>query len=132
MSYKNNEFKKSALALNEEFKLPNGSYSVLYIQYYFKNVLRKPETITDNLSIMICVNKIGNRTTFKIKTAYYLKFLKFETKKILESTKSRTTKDKNSENELHLDIIEVVLVHCNIVNSDYQYDSRVLYAFYSQ
>ena len=45
------------------------------------------------------------------------------------STKNKITKDKNGENVLHLEITEVVLVHCNIVNNDYQQDSRVLYTF---
>ena len=49
--------------------------------------------------------------------------------KLLESTRSKITKDKNSENVPHLEIIEVVLVHCNIINNDYQQDSRVLYTF---
>ena len=37
--------------------------------------------------------------------------------------------DKNVENVAHLEITEVVLVHCNIVNNDYQQDSRALYMF---
>ena len=45
------------------------------------------------------------------------------------STKNRITKDKNGENVPHLEITEVVLVYCNIANSDYQQDSRVLYTF---
>ena len=49
--------------------------------------------------------------------------------KLLGSTKNRITKDKNGENVPHLEIIEVVLVHCNIVNNDCQHDSRVLYTF---
>ena len=49
--------------------------------------------------------------------------------KLLESTKNKITKDKNGENVPHLEITEVVLVHCNIVNNDYQHDSRVLYTF---
>ena len=49
--------------------------------------------------------------------------------KLLGSTKNETTKDKNGENVSHLQIIEVVLVHCNIVNNDYQQDSKVLYTF---
>ena len=47
--------------------------------------------------------------------------------KLLGSTENKITKDKNGENVPHLEIIEVVLVHCNIVNNDYQQDSRVLY-----
>ena len=49
--------------------------------------------------------------------------------RILGSTENKITKDKNVENLPHLEIAEVVLVHCNIVNNDYQQDSRVLYMF---
>ena len=75
------------------------------------------------------VNKIENTITFKIKTGYYLELLTPETMKLLGSTKNKITKDKNGENVPHLEITEVVLVHCNIVNNDYQQDSRVLYTF---
>ena len=51
--------------------------------------------------------------------------------KLLGSTKSKITKDKNGENVPHLEITEVVLVHCDIVNNDYQQDSRVLYTIVS-
>ena len=47
--------------------------------------------------------------------------------KLLRSTKSKITKDKDGENLPHLEITEVVLIHCNTVNNDYQHDSRVLY-----
>ena len=47
--------------------------------------------------------------------------------KLLGKTKSKVTKDENGENVLHLEITVAVLVHCNIVNNDYQHDSRVLY-----
>ena len=49
--------------------------------------------------------------------------------KLLGSTKSTITKDKNGENLPHLGIAELVLVHCNLVNNDYQQDSRILYTF---
>ena len=49
--------------------------------------------------------------------------------RLLGSTDNRITKDKNGESVPHLEIIEVVLIHCNIVNNDYQQDSRVLYTF---
>ena len=66
---------------------------------------------------------------FKIKTGYSLGLLTPETIKVLESTENRITKDKNRENVPHPEITEVVLVHCNIVDNDYQQDSRVLYTF---
>ena len=46
---------------------------------------------------------------------------------LLGSTKSKITKNKNGENVPQLEITEVVLIHCNIVNNNYQQDSRVLY-----
>ena len=49
--------------------------------------------------------------------------------KLLGSTESKITKDKNGENVPHLEIVEVVLVHCNLVNNDYQQNSRILYTF---
>ena len=49
--------------------------------------------------------------------------------KLLGSTKSKITKDKNGKNEPHLETTNAILVHCNIVNNDYQQDSTVLYTF---
>ena len=49
--------------------------------------------------------------------------------KLLGSTDNKITKDKNGKNVPHLEITEVVLVHCNIVNNNYQQDSRALYTF---
>ena len=49
--------------------------------------------------------------------------------KSLGSTESKMTKDKNGEVVPNLEITEVVLVHCNLVNNDYQQDSRMLYTF---
>ena len=69
---------------------------------------------------MIYVNKIENRITFKIKTEYYLELLLSETMKLLGSTKSNINKDKYGENVSPLEITEVLKVHCNIVNNNYQ------------
>ena len=75
------------------------------------------------------MNKIENRITFKIKNGYSLELLTKETMKLFESTGNKISKDKNAENVPHLEIAEVVLVHWNMVNNDYQQDSRVLYTF---
>ena len=64
---------------NDEFELPDGSYSVLDIQDYFEYIFVKHEENTDIPSIRIYVNKIENRITFKLKTAHYLKILTPET-----------------------------------------------------
>ena len=128
-SYNNNKFKISAKTWNEEFTLPDGSYSVSDIQDCFQYILKKHGENTDKPSTQIYVNKIKNRTAFKIKKGYSLEILTKETMKLLGSTKNKITKDKNGENVPHLEITEVVLVHCNMVNNDYQNDSRVLYTF---
>ena len=83
---------------------PDGSY----IQDYFKCTLQKYETVTDNHSIRIYLNKIENRITFKIKTGYYLDLLTPETMKLLGSTKSKITRGENSENVPHLKITDCI------------------------
>ena len=127
--YNNNKFKISAPTWNDESQLPNGSYSVLDIQDHFEYILEKHEGVIDKPSVQIYVIKIENRITFKIKNGYSLEILRPETMKLLGSTKNKITKDKNGENVPHLEITEVELVHCYIVNNDYQQDSRVLYTF---
>ena len=77
----------------------------------------------------IYINKIENRITFKRKTGYYLEHLMPEKMKLPGSTKSKITKNENGENVPNLEITEVILVHCNIVNNNYQQNSRVLYTF---
>ena len=67
--------------------------------------------MTDNPSVRIYVNKIVNRITFKFKTIYYLVLLALKTLKLLEK------------------MTEVVLSHCNVVNNNYQRNSRVVYKF---
>ena len=128
-SYNNNKFKISAPTWNEEFELPDGSYSISDIQDYFEYILKKHSESVDNPSIRIYVNKIENRITFEIKNGYYLELLTPETMKLLRSTENKTTKDKNGENVPRLEVVELVLVHCNLVNNDYQQDSRILYDF---
>ena len=49
--------------------------------------------------------------------------------KLLGSTENKITKDKSGENVPRLEVVKLVLVHCNLVNNDYQQDSRILYAF---
>ena len=128
-TYNNNKYKISAPTWNEEFRLPDGSYSVSDIQDYFEYTMKKNGEDIDKPSVMIYVNKIENRVTFKIKNGYSLELLSPETTKLLGSTENKITKDKNGENVLHLEITEVVLVHCKFVNNDYQQDLRVLYTF---
>ena len=114
---------------SEEFDLLDGSYSVSDIQDYFEYILKKHSESVDNPSIRMYIYRIENRITFKIKNGYYLELLTPETMKLLGSTESKITKDKNGGNVPHLEIVELVLVQCNLVNNDYQQDSRILYTF---
>ena len=123
------KFKISAPTWNDEFELPGGSYSISDIQDYFEYILKKHCENVDHPSIRVYVNKIENRIRFKIKNGYFLELLTPETMKLLGSTESKITKDKNGEDVPHLEIVEIVLVHCNLVNNDYQQDSRILYTF---
>ena len=90
-SYNNNKLKISAITCSEEFKLPDGSYSVSDIQDYFEYILKKHSESVDNPSIRIYIKRIENRITFKIKNAYYLELLTPGTMKLLGSTESKIT-----------------------------------------
>ena len=85
--------------------------------------------MTENTPIPIYPNKIKNRIVFKIKTGYELELLTSETMKLLGSTKKDVDSDKNSENVPKFESVEVVLVHCNLVENDYQHTSKVLFSF---
>ena len=117
---KNNKSKISARTWNEEFELLDRSYSTSDIQDYYEYILKKHGKKTANSSVRLYINKIENRVTFRIKTGYYLEVLTPETMKLLGSTKSKITKDKNGENVPYLKITEVILIHCNVVNNKIQ------------
>ena len=119
-----NQLKISAPTWNETFDLPDGSYNISEIQDYIEYIIKKHETIGENAPILIYANTINNRIVFKIKSGYKLKLLSKETMKLLGSTKDIIDTDKNSENVPRLENVEVVLVHCNLVNNIYQQHSR--------
>ena len=122
-TYNNNKFKISASTWNETFDLPDGSYNISEIQDYIEYIIKKYETIGENAPILIYANTINNRIIFKIKTGYKLELLSKETMKLLGSTKDTIDADKISENVPKLENVEVVLVHCNLVNNAYQQHS---------
>ena len=128
-TYNNNKFEISAPTWNETFDLPDGSYNISEIQDYIEYIIKKHETIGENAPILIYANTINNGIVFKIKSRYKLELLSKETMKLLESTKDTIDADKNSENVPKLENIEVVLIHCNLVNNAYQQHWRVLFTF---
>ena len=109
--------------------MPDGLYNIPEIQDYIEYIIKKHEAIGENAPILIYANTINNRIVFKINGGYKLELLSKETMKLLGSTKDTIDADKNSENVPKLENVEVVLVHCNLVNNAYQQHSRVLFTF---
>ena len=127
--YNNNKFKISASIWNDEFDLPDGSYSISDIHDYFGFIIKKHETLLENPPMQIYPNKIKNKIFFKIKTGYKLEFLSPETMKLIESTKKDVDTDNVGEDVPKLESVEVVLMHYNLVNNSYQQGSKALFTF---
>ena len=92
-------------------------------------MIKKHETLAENPPIQIYSNKIKSRIVFKIKIGYKLELLSPETMKLLRSAKKDVDKDKDGEDVTKLKSVEVVLVHCTIVNNSYKQASKVLFTF---
>ena len=109
--------------------MPDGSYSIAALQNYFEYIIKKHGTIADVSPVLIYVNKINNRIVFKIKSGYKLKLLSKETMRLLGNSADTIDGDKNSELVPKLESLDLVLVHCNLVNNSYQQASKVLFTF---
>ena len=97
--------------------MPDGSYSVSDIQDYIEHIIRKYETLTTIPPIHVYINRINNRLVFKIKDGYKLELQTPETMKLFGSTKKLIDKTKNGEKVPSLEVVEVVLVQCNLVDN---------------
>ena len=128
-NYNNNKFEISAPTWNDAFDVPDGSYSIYALQNYFEYIIKKHETIAKVSPVLIYVNEINNRIAFKIKSGYKLELLSKETMKLLGSSTDTIDGDKNSELVPKLESVDLVLVHCNLVNNSYQQASKVLFTF---
>ena len=125
-----NKFKISETTWDEDFELPDGSFSISDIQEYFNYIIKKHKTLTEKTQVQVYVSKIKNWVTFKIKSGYYVKLLAPETIKQIRSMEEKIIKDKNGENVPYLKSIEeVLLVHCNVVKNQYLSNSWVLPKF---
>ena len=124
----NGKFKIMTPSWNEEFELPEGSYTVADINDYFQFIVEK-HTKDHKDDIKIYVNKTANRVTFKLKTGVILELMTPETQRFLGSSTNAITSEINGDLAPQMKSTDVVLVHCNLVNDDYQHDSRVLYLF---
>ena len=127
--YNNNKLKISAPTWSDTFDVPDGSYSIATFQDYLEYIIKKHETITDVSPVLIYVNEINNRIVFKIKSGYKLELLSKETMRLLGSSANSIDIDKNSELVSKLESVDLILVHCNLVNNNYQQASKVLFTF---
>ena len=125
--YKNGKFKITAPTWNEEFELPDGSYTVADINDYFQFIIKKHTNEEDGLKVYI--NKIQNRITFKLKTGWSLTLMTQQTQTLMGSKEKTINSSRNGELVPEMEITEVVLVHCSLVNNNYQRDSRILHTF---
>ena len=128
--YNNNKFKIFAPTWNDNFDLADGSYSIADIQDCFEFIIiKKHETLTKNSPAQVYPIKIKNRIVFKINTGCKLELLSPETMKLLGNTKKDVDQDKDGEYVPKLNSLEVALVHCHLVNNNYQQTSKVLFTF---
>ena len=97
--------------------MPDGSYSVLYIQDYIEFIIKKHETLTKFTPIHVYTNIINNRLVFKIKDGYKLELETPETMKLFGSTKKLIDETKNRKKVPSPEVVEVVLVQCNLVHN---------------
>ena len=107
----------------------DGSYSTAALQNYFEYIIKTHETIVDVSPVLIYVNKINNRIVLKIKSGYKLELLSKETMRLLGSSVDTIDGDKNSELVPKLESVDLVLLHCSLVNNSYQQASKVLFTF---
>ena len=123
--YKNNKPKIIALTWNGELELPDGSYSVSGIQDYIEYIIKKHETLTKIPPVHVYINRANNRLVFKIIDGYKLDVQRPETMKLFGSTKKIDKKENGKENVTSPEVVEVVLVQCNLVDNQYQQKSEI-------
>ena len=92
----NNKLKIILPTWNNEFVFLDGSYCMSDIQDYIEYIIKKLETLTTIPPIHVYSNRINNRLVFNIKDVY------------------------------NLEVVEIVLVHCNLVDNQHQQNYEVL------
>ena len=101
--------------------MPDCLDSVSDIQDYIEYIIKNHEILPKYY-----INRIKNRLLFKIRAGYKAELKTPETLKLFGSIKRLIDKTKNGENVLSLGVVEVVLVHSNLVDNQYQQKSEVL------
>ena len=105
-----NKLKIIALTWIDKFELPGKSYSVSDIQDYIKYIIKNFETLSTNHPIHIYINRINNRIVLELQTPNTIKVIWLQ-KKLIDKTKNIVSS---------LELAEVVLEQCNLVDNQYQ------------
>ena len=87
------------------------------IQDYIQFIMKKLEAFTTIPPIHVYIDIINDRLVFKIKDGYKLELQISETMKLFRSTKKLIDKIKKREKVPIIDVVEVVLVKCNLVDN---------------
>ena len=112
-----------APAWNDTFDLLDDSYSIADIQDYFEFIIKKHETLTENLLAQIYQIIIKKRTVFKIKTNYKLELLTPETMRLLGSTKKALIKiktPKTYQNSNLLKLFQFIVIQSKTIMNTHQ------------
>ena len=120
--YKYNELKIITPIWNDEFELPDGSYIVVDIKVYIKYIIKKHKTLTTIPPIDVSINWICNRLAFKIEDEYMQELQMPETIQLFGSKTKLIGKTKTGEKVPSLEVVEVLLIQCNLVAN--QFDSN--------
>ena len=91
--YKNNKLNSSKW--NDEFQLPDSSYSVSDVQDYIEYIIKKHEALTTNRPLHVSINRVNDRLVFKIKDRCKLELQTPETMKLSDDTQTKQKTKKN-------------------------------------
>ena len=109
--------------------MPDGYYSVSDIHDYINYLIKKHKTLSTNPPIHVYINRINNRLAFKIKDGYKLELQTHQTMKLFGTSKKLIDKTKYEENVPSLEVIEVFLLQCSLVDNQYQQQFEELCIF---
>ena len=115
--YKNNKLEIIAPTWKGEFELPDGVCSMADIHDYFEYIIKKEETLSAIAPIHVYMNRINTRLVFKINDGYKLESQTSETMNLFGNIKKLIGKTKNWEKVPSLQVVEVDLVQCNLVDN---------------
>ena len=127
-AHNNGKFTISAPTWSETFELPEGSYNIADINDYFRYIVQK-HTKDHEKDIEIFANRVKNRVSFKLGAGVSLELRTPETQKLLGVSEKVVKGEVNGDLVPQLETVQTVLVHCNLVDNEYQQDSNILYSF---